>query len=173
MKNQQIHDIVAQYDDNSEQAIEMFRQLPFENLTQMIQQEEMAMFGKCITPHDAFDGVACYDAGGGLYIVRNHHGVYKSIKTQRGLPELVQVSGDLRRHNLRIEEKMMNATRKINSYHAIALLCIFNISLTILNDLKIVSNELTNILMFISLFLTTIIAFYILSLDRKEIMENE
>lgn len=173
MKNQQIHDIVAQYDDNSEQAIEMFRQLPFENFTQMIQQEEMAMFGECITPHDAFDGVACYDAGGGLYIVRNHHGVYKSIKTQWGLPKLVQVSGDLRRHNLRIEEKMMNDNRKINCYRTIALLCIFNIIFVILNEFFHLSNKLTDIFLSINMLLVTIIACYILSLDRKEIQEND
>lgn len=169
MKNQQIHDIVAQYDDNSEQAIAVFGQLPFENFTPMIQQEEMAMFGKCITPHDAFDGVACYDSGGGLYIVRNHHGVYKSIKTQNGLPELVQVSGDLRRHNLRIEEKIMNANRKINSYHAIALLCIFNIIFIILNEFFHLSDKLTDTFLSINMILVTIIAFYILSLDIKEI----
>lgn len=173
MKNQQIHDIVAQYDDNSEQAIALFKQLPFENLTKMIQQEEMAMFGKCITPHDAFDGVACYDAGGGLYIVRNHHGVYKSIKTQWGLPELVQVSGDLRRHNLRIEEKMMTATRKIDGYRTIAVLAFCNIIFVILNEFLHLSNELTDILLFINILSITIIAIYILSLDRKEIQEND
>ena len=169
MKKQQIHDIVAQYDDNSEQAIAVFGQLPFENLTQMIQQEEMAMFGKCITPHNVFDGVACYDAGGGLYIVRNHHGIYKSIKTQRELPELVQVSGDLRRQNLRIEEKMMTATRKIDGYRTIAVLCIFNIIFVILNEFFHLSNKLTHILLFINILSITIIACYILSLDRKEI----
>ena len=173
MKNQQIHDIVAQYDDNSEQAIAVFGQLPFENLTQMIQQEEMAMFGKCITPHNVFDGVACYDAGGGLYIVRNHHGIYKSIKTQRGLPELVQVSGDLRRQNLRIEEKMMTATRKIDGYRTIAVLCIFNIIFVILNEFFHLSNKLTDIFLSINMLLVTIIAFYILSLDRKKIHEND
>ena len=173
MKNQQIHDIVAQYDDNSEQAIAVFGQLPFENLTQMIQQEEMAMFGKCITQNNAFDGVVCYDAGGGLYIVRNHHGVYKSIKTQNGLPELVQVSGDLRRHNLRIEEKMMNATRKINGHYAIALLSVFNIIFVILNEFFHLSNKLTDIFLSINMLLVTIIACYILSLDRKEIQQNE
>ena len=169
MKKQQIHDIVAQYDDNSEQAIAVFGQLPFENLTRMIQQEEMAMFGKCITPHNAFDGVACYNAGGGLYIVRNHHGIYKSIKTQRELPELVQVSGDLRRQNLRIEEKMMTATRKIDGYRTIAVLCIFNIIFVILNEFFHLSNKLTHILLFINILSITIIACYILSLDRKEI----
>ena len=169
MKKQQIHDIVAQYDDNSEQAIAVFGQLPFENLTRMIQQEEMAMFGKCITPHNAFDGVACYNAGGGLYIVRNHHGIYKSIKTQRELPELVQVSGDLRRQNLRIEEKMMTAARKIDGYRTIALLCIFNIIFVILNEFFHLSNKLTHILLFINILSITIIACYILSLDRKEI----
>ena len=127
------------------------------------------MFGKCNTTHDAFDGVECYNAGGGLYIVRNHHGVYKSIKTQRGLPKLVQVSGDLRRQNLRIEEKMMTATRKIDGYRTIAVLAFCNIIFVILNEFFHLSDKLTDIFLSINMLLVTIIAIYILSLDRKEI----